>query len=395
MGVILVIAACEGSEVTADSMTDACGSSASVVETQSDVASSGTVSGDVRFRPGDRVASVVSGSPKGTVFVFSPGVYSGVSVQPKSGQSFLGESGAVLDGNGAAFAFRSAASDVIIDGLEITDYQPASRDGVIQGGIRWLVQDNHIHHNGEIGIHDLGQGLVIGNRIHHNGRYGIAGGGFKLVEDNEIACNANEIGLTGDSGATKFVFTTNLVIRGNYVHDNFSHGIWPDIDNVNVLTENNRVENNRGNGIFYEIGCGPGGIIRNNHVEGNGFPERFSGWMGDTAGIVVALTSGVEVYGNTLVNNTKGIGAIQWDHPGVGLVKRCTPQLKNLYVHDNVITQSGGAAAGIDANTHRDKVWSSWGNRFNNNTYQLSDGARFRWQGKWLSPDQWKAAGMN
>jgi nitrous oxidase accessory protein NosD len=326
------------------------------------------------------------------VFVFSPGVYTGVSIQPKSGQRFLGEPGAVLDGNGTAFAFRSGAGDVVISGLEITDYRPASRDGVVQGGTGWLVQGNHIHHNGEIGVHDLVGGRVIGNNIHHNGRYGIAGGGFVLVEGNEIAYNANEIGLTGDSGGTKFVFTTDLVVRDNYVHGNCGHGLWADIDNVNVLTENNRVVANRGNGIFYEIGCGPGGVIRNNHVEGNGFPERYASWMGDTAGIVVALTSGVEVYGNTLVNNTKGIGGIQWDHPGVGLVKRCTPQLSNLNVHGNVITQSGGAAAGIDANTHQDKVWSSWGNRFHSNTYHLSNGARFRWQGNWLTQEQWKAA---
>ena len=75
------------------------------------------------------------------------------------------------------------------------------------------------------------------------------------------------------------------------------------------------------------------------------------------------MTAGVEIYGNTLVNNTKGIGGIQWDHPGVYQVNRCTPQLKGLNVHNNVITQSGGTAAGIDANTNRDKVWSAWGNQ--------------------------------
>lgn len=393
MGAMVVLVSCGGTVDAADSEAVSCDSELAVEEWS--IQTPESLPGDVRFRPGDSVASVVADSPTGTVFVFSPGVYSGVSVRPKSGQSFLGEAGAVLDGNNAGFAFRSDASDVVIAGLEITDYEPASRDGVIQGGRRWLVRDNHIHHNGEIGVHDLIEGRVVGNYIHHNGRYGVAGGGFVLVEGNEIAYNANEIGLTGDSGATKFVFTTDLIIRDNYVHHNHSHGIWPDIDNVNVLTENNRVVANRGNGIFYEIGCGPGGVIRNNHVEGNGFPERFAGWMGDTAGIVVALTSGVEVYGNTLVDNSKGIGGIQWDHPGVGLVNRCSPQLRNLDVHDNVITQSGGAAAGIDANTHRDRVWSSWNNRFTNNTYHLSNGAKLRWKDEWLTKDQWNTAGLN
>jgi hypothetical protein len=215
-----------------------------------------------------------------------------------------------------------------------------------------------------------------------------------LVEGNEIAYNAHEIGLTGDSGATKFVFTTNLVIRNNYVHHNYGNGIWPDIDNVNVLTEDNQVVANRGNGIFYEIGCGPGGVIRNNHVEGNGFPERYSDWMGDTAGIAISMTAGVEVYGNALVNNTKGIGGIQWDHPGLGQVQRCTPELRDLNVHDNLIAQDGGAAAGIDASTHQDQVWSSWNNRFTHNNYQLSNGARFRWQGQWITHADFLATEM-
>jgi hypothetical protein len=346
---------------------------------------SGNISGDVRFRPGDAVGSAVASSPEGTMFVFSAGVYVGVSVEPKAGQSFWGELGAVLDGDGAPFAFRSDAADVVISGLEITDYRPGLVEGVIQDGRRWLVRNSHIHHNGEIGIHDLAEGRVIGNYIHHNGRYGIAGSGFVLVEGNEIAYNANEFGLTGDSGATKFVYTTNLVIRNNYVHHNDGHGIWPDIDNVNVLTENNQVEANRGNGILYEIGCGPGGVIRHNHVEGNGFPERYADWMGDTAGIAISMTAGVEVYGNALVNNTKGIGGIQWDHPGLAQVQRCTPELRDLLVDDNLIIQSGGVAAGIDASTELDKVWSAWNNRFIDNNYQLSDGARFRWGGDWIT----------
>ena len=38
-------------------------------------------------------------------------------------------------------------------------------------------------------------------------------------------------------------------------------------------------------------------------------------------GIFIAVTPGVEVYGNTLVNNPGGgIGAIQWDHGNVGAV---------------------------------------------------------------------------
>lgn len=348
---------------------------------------------DVRFSPGDPVESIVSDSGPNTVFAFSSGVYRGVSIKPKSGQVFFGESGAVLKGNGAGFAFRSGASDVVIDGLEMTGYEPASKRGVVQGGRDWLVQNNHIHHNGEVGIHSINGGIVKGNNLHHNGRFGISGVGFRLIENNEIAFNATEEGHTSVSGGAKFVRSADLVIKGNFIHDNYSNGLHVDIGSENTLTTNNRVVKNRGSGIVYEIGCAPGGVIRNNHVEGNGFPDKHPNWMADTAGMVISMTGGVEIYGNTLVNNTKGIGAIEWAHGDVDLVA-CHPHLQDLKVHDNVITQSGGAAAGIDATTNVDKVWSSWNNGFANNTYNLSGGAGFRWKGDWLTYSEWKAVGL-
>jgi hypothetical protein len=38
-------------------------------------------------------------------------------------------------------------------------------------------------------------------------------------------------------------------------------------------------------------------------------------------------------------------------------------------------------------------VWSSWGNTFQGNTYNLSNAARFRWEGNWISHDEWAAKG--
>ena len=359
--------------------------------------SGGKRSGDVRFGPGDAVASVVAGSPTGTVFVFSPGVYSGVSVQPKAGQKFLGEAGAVLDGNGAKFAFRSGSPNVTVDGLEITDYRPLSRDGVIQaepGARSWIIQNNHIHHNAEIGVKGTTGWRIIANNVHHNGRYGITSSGVDvLVEGNEIAYNAIDYGATGDSSGTKFVHTEDLVLRSNYVHHNFGNGLWVDINNRGYMIEDNTLVANSRSGIFAEISCS--GTIRNNHVEGNGHGDTTPDYMSGS-GILVSMSPGVEVYGNTLLNNPGGgIGAIQWNHKNVGAVSKCVPDLKNLNVHHNGITQSGGAAAGIDASKNRDQVWSSWGNTFQNNTYKLSNGARFRWEADWISPDEWAAAGMN
>ena len=366
------------------------------VSTTTTTGGGGAPAGSVQLKPGDSVASIVAGSATGTTFWFTAGTYTGLQIVPKTNQVFLGASGAVLAGNGKVFAFRSSAANVTINGLTLEGYQPASKNGVIDGAdgaANWTVSNNVIRNNGEVGIR-LGTGFkVIGNYIHHNGRYGIMGSGTNvLIENNEIAYNANEYGATGDSSGTKFVHTVNLVLRGNNAHHNWGNGLWVDINNLNALIENNTSVANSRNGIFLEISCG--GIIRNNYLEGNGTDEQYPNWMGNATGIQVSMTPDVQVYGNTLVNNAKGIGAIHWDHQNVGAVTKCEPELRNLRVYNNSITQNGSAAAGIDAGIDQTMVYGVWDNQFYSNTYSLSGGAQFRYGGFWVSQQQWLDAGM-
>jgi hypothetical protein len=52
----------------------------------------------VSIVPGDNAAAVVSQHPAGTTFVFEPGLHRGVSIRPRSGDSYLGRPGAILSG---------------------------------------------------------------------------------------------------------------------------------------------------------------------------------------------------------------------------------------------------------------------------------------------------------
>jgi len=108
---------------------------------------------------------------------------------------------------------------------------------------------------------------------------------------------------------SKFAFTSNLVVRGNLVHHNLGNGLWTDINNIHTLYENNVVRDNWGQGIFHEISYDA--IIRNNTVRRNGFGRGRDWHYG--AGIMVADSPNVEVYGNIVVNNFDGIIGIQQD----------------------------------------------------------------------------------
>lgn len=51
------------------------------------------------LHPGDDIAGIVAAAPEGSVFVFAPGLYRGVSITPKTGDRFIGlQHGAILTG---------------------------------------------------------------------------------------------------------------------------------------------------------------------------------------------------------------------------------------------------------------------------------------------------------
>jgi parallel beta-helix repeat protein len=125
-----------------------------------------------------------------------------------------------------------------------------------------------------------------------------------------------------------------VTIRNVHVHDNDCRGLWADMNARNALIEDNLVEDNLTEGIFYEIS--QDAVIRNNQVYRNGV--RAAGWYWD-GGITVASSFNVEVYGNRLSGNYNGITGTQQDRPD------STPPahlLDNYRVHDNLICATDG-----------------------------------------------------
>jgi parallel beta-helix repeat protein len=291
--------------------------------------------GSIVIQPGANIQSVVDGAPAGSTFYLLAGTYSGQTLKPRNGDVFMGQPGAVLNGeNRVEYAFRSGANNLTIRGLVIENYANPAESGAIAGyGTGWKIIGNEIRYNAGAGIALTDGYQVIGNNIHHNRQIGIVGGGSNvLIEGNEIAHNnyRNDYDMSWEAGGTKFLVTRGLIVRGNYVHSNQGHGLWTDYDNVGTLYENNVVINNAGSGIMHEISYDA--VIRNNRVEGNAFP--FS-----SGGIKVASSSNVEIYGNSLSGNDGGIYLSQSDR---GSGSYGTFQVQNSWVHDNAVAFSQG-----------------------------------------------------
>jgi hypothetical protein len=65
--------------------------------------------GAIILNPGDDVSSIVNAAPAGATFYFESGVYRGVSLQPKDGQTFIGAQGATLNGSDVLTGWRPDA----------------------------------------------------------------------------------------------------------------------------------------------------------------------------------------------------------------------------------------------------------------------------------------------
>ena len=229
---------------------------------------------------------------------------------------------------------------------------------------------------------------ALNNYIHHNGQIGIAGLGDDMrIECNEIAFN-NTAGFASawEAGGTKFVKTRRLVVRRNYVHHNMGPGLWTDIDNIDSLVEDNHVADNHHAGIFHEISYAA--VIRRNRVARNG--SAFHVWLWG-AGIQIAASRDVQVYGNTVTDNANGITAIQQDR-GAGAYGPWV--VENLHVHDNVVTQTAGVAAGLAQDLGDDSVFTTRRNRFEGNIYRVR-ASSYAWMNRWLTPAEWRAHGLD
>jgi hypothetical protein len=80
--------------------------------------------GGVAIGAGDDAQSVVNAHAAGTTYIVKAGTHlRNFSVQPKSGDRFCGEPGAVLDGGRSlASAFSGGATQVTLDSITVVNY---------------------------------------------------------------------------------------------------------------------------------------------------------------------------------------------------------------------------------------------------------------------------------
>jgi parallel beta-helix repeat protein len=302
--------------------------------------------------------------------------------------------GHVVEAAVATSAFRgykTAATDVTIRGLVIEKFASEAGVGAINANRRWVIEKNEVRLNHGIGVQ--GGAIIRNNNVHDNGELGLSiyGEDHVLVQGNTLAYNNYAgYGTSWEAGGGKFMRTSHLTVRGNYVHENRGVGIGSDSDNIFTVYEGNRIEKNSGTGLVVETSFKT--LITDNVIRGNGF--AFTGGL-TGAGIYLNTSQNVEIVNNTVFKNQQGIGIFSAKR---GSGPHGHYVTKNDYVHDNAITLMAKSATGITSDIQAD--FKSNNNRFQDNHYTLCGLAYFAvWNGKngyrYADAKAWVASGFD
>jgi parallel beta-helix repeat protein len=340
--------------------------------------------------------SVIYNAPPGATFYFTAGRYDDFQFEPKTGQTYLAQPGAVLASATKSFAFECfdhPADNVTIQNFTIDGYLPPYQCGVIQSGViekhgqHWTVRDCEIRNcNSGGGAVLFDYSRIINCYIHHCDQIG-----FKMFGqspqflNNHVAYNnlAHKFAVNDEAGGSKFWNTTGLRCSGNEFDHNVGCGVWCDFNNSEGRIDHNNCHDNTYNGIYQEIGGAM--TIEHNTCANNGAEFTMNGWL-DGAGVAVEASHDVTVRDNTITDNTNGIGLIASERGDPAW------QIKNVLVYDNTVSgtrkQTGVCWDGKGAAPWDGSTWRQ-------NVYQLPAGASFLWQGKSLTLQRWQAAGNN
>jgi hypothetical protein len=121
-----------------------------------------------------------------------------------------------------------------------------------------VIERNTIQFNGGAGAYLGDDNVLRHNCLADNSQYGFQAGGANIVvTHNEVARNNTYDWETktpgcGCSGGAKFWAAGPGVVSHNWVHDNANVGLWWDNNNIGFLIEGNYIADNFGHGIEYE-----------------------------------------------------------------------------------------------------------------------------------------------
>ena len=191
---------------------------------------------------------------------------------------------------------NQSATGTMIRGLGFAHY---AQNGIgIIGTPRVTIENSTFVWNGIHGVlvRKAENAVLRGNIFSYNGMTGVRGGWANnvLLENNTLSYNNIEHFRKNWSGAgMKVINTHGAVWRNNLFEHNVGNGIWADESTYNSTIQNNTIRNNEQIGVMLELSHKA--IVSGNKISNS------------PCGLMVADTSSVQAYNNTLSNNKQPI----------------------------------------------------------------------------------------
>ena len=329
--------------------------------------------------------------PASTTYYFAAGTHylgSGeyAQINPGRNDTFIGAPGAIISGDDPGssgydqndFAFvgnGTGITGVTIEYLTIENFSPPGSQGAVNTNSddNWTITHSTIKGNVPGAAMMVGSGNTIEhNCLTGNGQYAfnayqnpgdpqeskVTGGPQNIVlSDNEISyndtCNweafskfpvrtpagcagAGQFDGCGCSGGGKFWQAQNVTVRDNYVHDNYSVGIWADTNNDGFDIGGNYFSANYAEALIYEISYNA--LIKGNTFTGNAWGTGAADSGFTDSAVYISESGGdsrvpnsfgystLAIEGNTFIDNWGGV--VLWENAnrfcGDGYDDACT-----------------------------------------------------------------------
>jgi len=197
---------------------------------------------------------------------------------------------------------------VTIKGLRFRYAANRAHEGAVEfSGNHLTVADCVFEYTNSSGAEFAGEDITVRNcTFQHNGQLGFGASRCHRLHLTGCTCrNNNTKGFDRgwEAGGNKICLARGVVLENSTFAENRGNGIWFDIGNEDCVVRNCLIANNEDAGIFYEISYGL--HAHDNVIIANGFAFSPGAW-GASSGISLSSSPGCLIERNLLLGNKEG-----------------------------------------------------------------------------------------
>jgi nitrous oxidase accessory protein NosD len=197
---------------------------------------------------------------------------------------------------------------VIIKGIRFRYAANQAQHGAVEfSGNHLTVEDCTFEYTNSSGAAFEGEDITVRRcTFQHNGQLGFGANHAHRLQMTECTVRDNNIkgfNRGWEAGGNKICLSRRVVLENSTLVENRGNGIWFDIGNEDCTVRNCLIAFNEDAGIFYEISYGL--HARDNVIVGNGLADTPGAW-GASAGISISSSPNCLIERNLLVGNKEG-----------------------------------------------------------------------------------------